>query len=257
MTPCRIVVVGSSLGYFIRPERTRLDERTYGEVLEEELLARGVAARVANSSRWTMIVPEVNAAVEPLVLGHTPDVVVVNVGLVDAQPRTLPLSWFRWAFARAPSEHVLRRRWRGLAGPALAAYYRRLGPAVARSPLGVPRVPVERFERELVLLLDIIRSERAALVVLLGITPPGANVEAVLPGTSKSVATHDAVLRRLAERPDVDYLDVTALGLDLATVAPDGIHFGPEGHRRLGLALADRVAAWWAEAAERGLRPEL
>ena len=255
MTPerCNVVVVGSSVGYFMRPLRGRLDERTYAEVLESALAERGIEARVTNSSRWTMLLPEVVRRVEELVLSHGPDVVVVHTGFVDAQPATMPLPVFRWLFARAPRGGRVSVAARARLSPLLDRWYRQAGPVLARRLPLPSRVSRSRFARDLRTLVRVVRHERAALVVLVGLTSPSAHVEAVLPGVSANVAAHDATLRRVSR--DVRYLDTGGLGLQGSELTPDGIHLSPDAHRRVGEALADVVAEWWPEA-QQGLRAE-
>jgi lysophospholipase L1-like esterase len=252
---CQIVITGSSVGTFIRPLRTSVEERTYGEVLEIELAAAGVRAQVTNSSRWSMLLPEALARLEDLVLCHQPDVVVVNFGLVDAQPRTVPLRWFRWMFARSSVQSRSRRAGRRAFGPWAARWYRHAGPRLARIGWFPPRVAAEQFRRDLAMLVDLVRHERSALVVLLGITPASPRVEAVLPGTTARAERYDDVLRAAADGIDVRFLAVDDLGLPLERLAPDGIHFSPAGHRAVGLALAEVVAGWWHEVTLSGLRP--
>lgn len=251
---CHVVVVGSSIGYFIRPLRRSLEDRTYAEVLETSLHERRLAARVTNSSRWTMLLPEAVIDIEPLVLAHAPDVVVVNFGLVDAQSRTMPMRTFRWLFSRAPSSGPLARRLRRRLTPMVRWWYHEVGPCIARSEIVPRRVPVRRFARELRTLVSVIRHERSALVVLIGISPPGTAVEAVLPGTSAASAEYDRILRAQADGVDVCYVDVGALGLAPDQLTPDGIHFSPAAHRLLGETVADTVTQWWEGVSESGLR---
>jgi lysophospholipase L1-like esterase len=253
-----VVVVGSSVGSFIRPLRSTLADRTYAETLERCLHHKGIGSAVTNSARWSMLLPEALDRFEDLVLSHQPDVVVVNFGLVDAQPRTVPLRWFRWMFARAPVQGPLRRGWRRLWGPWLARWYRRVGPILARRRLVPARVPPRQFRRDLQVLIDLVRHERGALVVLVGITPPSARVEEVLPGTLARAGSYDEVLRAAADGElDVRYLPVADLGLPVDQLAPDGIHFSAEGHRAVGEALALVIGDWWVDVSVNGLRPLL
>jgi lysophospholipase L1-like esterase len=107
-------------------------------------------------------------------------------------------------------------------------------------------------------LIDLVRHERGALVVLVGITPPSAQVEAVLPGTLARAGSYDEMLRAAADGgPDVRYLSIADLGLPIDRLAPDGIHFSAEGHQAVGEELAAVIGDWWADVSVNGLRPLL
>jgi lysophospholipase L1-like esterase len=242
----RVVVVGSSVGYYIRPKREVLAERTYGEHLERELERRGVPTLVTNSSRWTSLIRDANREIEELVLTHVPDVVVANYGILECEPATIPLALLRWLFTHGPSQSLPARVVRRALAPPLLRAYITLSPRVLRAMRLPARMGSKRFARELAQFVDLVHRERGGLVVLLGIGPPGDRLEEVLPGTRDNAARYTEIIRSVAgARAGTRFIEVDALETNGRDVVPDGIHFSARGHEALGRAIADEVIEWF------------
>ena len=243
----RIVVVGSSVGYYMRPKRRALSERTYAEHLERILADRGVAARVTNSSRWTTLIRDANRQIEELVYAHAPDVVVSNFGILECEPRTIPMRLLRWLFTKSPSMALPARVARRVFAPPLMRVYVEWSPKALQRLRLPPRMSRNRFAREIALFTDLVHQERAGLVVLLGIGRPGDRLEQVLPGTRANAAEYTAIIERVArEKPGTRFLDVGGIAPAEEEIVPDGIHFSPQGHETVARGLADTIQDWLA-----------
>jgi lysophospholipase L1-like esterase len=238
------VVIGSSIGYFVRPPRTHPAQRNYAEQLEQRLRDAGIDAVVTNSSRWTSLVSDCLRNVEPLVLQHRPHVVVVNLGLLECEPKVIPWAAFRWIFTMRARGGVRLSVRTLLADPA-RRFYIWYSPRVLRRVRIPHRVSPARFEWEIGKLVRVVRHDRAALVLLMNINPPGPALEAVLPGTSAAAEQYNSLLARVAasESSGVEIADVAALAIehDASTLSPDGIHYSLRGHQLVGDLLADRI----------------
>jgi lysophospholipase L1-like esterase len=242
--PLRIVVVGNSMGLFVRPPRERAEDGPYAEVLERELLARGWSAQVTNSSSWTLLLTDALRRVEPLVLHHSPRVAIINFGLFECQTITLPTSVFRWLnhpYARGGVARAVRQR----VGLRVIAFYKWMTP---RLPQGVPfpkRTAPQRFEEELRSLVSNIRKESGAEVLLLTNPPPGARIAQTLRDIEENAEAYSAIIREVGTTsgPGVHVVELApiARALPLEESMPDGLHFSVEGHRLVGRHLADEV----------------
>jgi lysophospholipase L1-like esterase len=243
--PVRIVVLGSSVGFFVRPPGEAPGEAAYPEVLEELLWARGVEARVTNSSRWFLLATEAFRRLDDLVVAHQPHLVVVNFGLLECEPKVLPTRLVRWLYTWRPGGSVAARFARRLLVRPLTAGYRRLSPLAIRL-LPVPRrVGERRFRLEIGRIVRIVRKERGAQVLLCTVNPPGQSLERVLPGTGEGSRRYSEIIREVAAEsgPGVGVIDTARLvqreGVD--EVLPDGIHYNARGHRLVAELLADEV----------------
>jgi lysophospholipase L1-like esterase len=245
--PLRVVVLGSSVGYFLRPHRTTLEQRTYAEHLQVLLRRQEIPVEVRNASSWTLLVPEAVQRLEELVLRAAPDVVVVNLGIVDCEPRTIPLRLLRWLFSKSPSGAGISHWTRRVFAPPLYRAYTAGSPRLLKLMPMPPRVLPKRFERETRMLAEIIRQERGALVLLVGIPRPGDRLEEVLPGTRANASRFNAILRDVADEPGVRFVGLEHSALTTEELVPDGIHFSPEGHLEVADLLAVEIADWWGE----------
>jgi hypothetical protein len=94
-------------------------------------------------------------------------------------------------------------------------------------------------------IVDHVRYDRAALVLLMTIPSPGPNVEAVLPGVRAAANRYNRVFERVAAgKSDVVVVDSADLAADTTRMTPDGIHYSVEGHRLVGDALSKHIIAW-------------
>lgn len=247
----RIVVVGPSVGYFVRPPRSHPDEGNYAELLERRLRSEGVAAEVVNSSGWFLLVHEAFRDLETLVLRHAPDVVITNFGMGECQPKIIPTRLLRWLYTFKRPSHAPSRLLQRLLLDPLTGLYVTQSPRVIRALPAAPyRLSPKRFGYEMRRLVRVVRKERQALVLMINANPAGPNLERTLPGTDERSQRFNAILDRVAERhgPDTRVIDARTIVLDAGVekALPDGIHFSAEGHRLIADALHAEIAPWLA-----------
>lgn len=247
--PLRVVVVGPSVGYFIRPTRTQLAEGNYAELLEASLNASGIPARVINSAGWFLLVHEAFSQIEDLVLRHSPDVVVTNFGMGECQPKVIPTALLRWLYTWRPASNAVAMAFRRLFLKRINRLYVDLSPRIiAALPRTPYRVRPSRFEYELSRFVRVIRKERKALVLLVNASPAGPKLEQTLPGTDQRAQEFNAITDAVAESQgdDVEVIDARSIVLEAGcdVAIPDGIHFSQAGHRLIAAALHRHIEAW-------------
>lgn len=248
--PLRVVVTGNSIAFFLRPPRAHRDEGHYAEVLEDLLAEAGVPARVTSASRWFMLVTEAFRRFEDIVTPHHPDVVVMNFGLLECEPKIMPTRTLKWLYTWKPGGSRWARLVRSLVVRPLQKAYRLFAPTLIRL-LPVPRrVGPGRFRLEMARFVRVVRKERGALVLLCAVNPPGPALEATLPGTAEGARRYTAILEDVAAADDqvrvvrTDRL-VESEGVD--ELLPDGIHYNARGHRLVAELLRDEILAWLGE----------
>lgn len=248
-TPLRIVVVGQSVGFFVRPPSRSGGPANYAELLEHRLRVRGIEAQVTNSSRWFLLAHEAWMALEPLVLNHSPHVVITNFGMGECQPKMIPTDVLRWMFTwRQPGSvgsNLLRRVFLRIVN----AFYTSISPRlIAHMPWLPHRVRPRRFAFVMRRLVETVHKERQALVVMLGANPAGPKLERLLPGTDARSVRYTAILEEIAERSpgDATVIDCRSLVLEhgIDEVMPDGIHFNERGHDLVAARLEWEVLDW-------------
>ena len=225
-----IVVLGSSVALAVRPPRDDRESAPFAALLARRL----PHVRVVNASRGSLDIADAVRDFAPLVWAHDPDVVIVQLGINECPPRFLPRSLWRAVYAH-PSDALLTgaRRRLVMAGRLLD----RAARATAARRFNRPWFSPARFERLLDAWLDLAAKELRGAVMLLGIMPPSARVEAALPSTIANARRFNEILAAAAaRRPETVTFVVWAewsSAADLDRVRPDGIHLSAEGHQRL------------------------
>lgn len=249
--PLHVTVVGSSCSYMVVPRETAAD-RSYGQVLPDLLAQHGVHARVFHSSRWFGMIQDVRHRYEPI-RDTMPDVVILNFGMGEAQPRVVPTwlmdhltTWNRSSHpaALAYRRQVATRSWRIL---------RRAQRRVARGDQRTHRLSPRRFRQEVQELARRLRTDVAPLVLFLDLDPPGSRVLHWMPGLDVRAARFNHVLRRAVDDLDDPAVRVVrasgTVGEDVDAILPDGFHRCAEGHRRTAALLAGVICEWLPEDA--------
>lgn len=247
--PLRVHVVGNSAAVMVEPEHGPRDGGVYAEQLPGLLAARGIPCVVTCSATWMGRIDEHLRRYERDVRNTFPDVLVVNVGVLEAQPAVLPASVVRHlqTWRRSSRRTALRYRrhvaphlWRALRG------YQRW--AAAHAGDRTHRLGPQRFATDVRRLVDLVRKDCGSLVLLLDIDPPGARVEHWLPTVSARVAHYNDLLAGVAASYDehVRLVRAGATVTDPASELPDGLHRSSAAHGTTARLLADEISAWLA-----------
>ncbi|MCW2708037.1 MAG: hypothetical protein JWM22_1879 [Frankiales bacterium] len=244
--PLRVVVIGNSCVFLTVPAASGVDDDAYPGWLAELLLDRGVTASVAVHSQWHTTTKEALPRFESWVRDELPDVVVVNLGIVDAQARVLPTWLLRntmtWLPGQGGGARVYRTRVVPRLQPLVRAWQRfwagRVGPKASRVRPAV-------FERSMARLLQLCARQCNAHVVVLDIDPPNERLLHFMPGLDARVARYNAILERVVAREPAGRATLLPTSQVVATdpdrLLPDGIHRSAEGHRRVAECLADEL----------------
>lgn len=246
----RVVVLGNSTAMYVRPRRKDRTDRTYGELLEAQLRARGIDADVVNQARWWERVHDVLPRWEDAVHSHMPDVVILNYGLGECQPNAFPVPVMRWVYSWRASLNpiargfrilVLRRVQRAMAA-SIPHISRRLG-------MRTWRLRPQRFRAELRRLIEVTRHETGALVLVLTLNPPGPFLQNLMPGIDERSARYSDLIRTLVadlNDPEVQVIEAGAIVDDLGwrKTMIDGLHYTARGHREVAALLEEPVLKW-------------
>ncbi len=236
-SPQRIIIVGNSVGLFVRPPAQTPDQGNYGRLLADTL---GPGAQVFNLCRPSETVTSLLKGIYDRVFVHAPHVVVIHLGINECTPRLVP----HWAYGALsgikPHEgrlsSALRARLGRLINTTLAP---RLIPALGLRPWLGP----EEFGRRYELILSVLRKEFAPAIFCLGINPTTQRVESLLPGASANIRRYSQIIGELAGQAGAAFLDPTELpaGGRPEDLAPDGIHISADGHRQVCAWLLERL----------------
>lgn len=253
----RIVVVGNSASVLCRPKGDHCHEPPYAGRLARLCRAYGVEVDVLNQGRWFERINTAWRRWDRDVAPFLPTVVVVNYGYAECQPFILPHVVHRALLDWKTRSDVLS----GLARRFVLLPVRR---AVGRATTPIARLVGQRthklsprrFDAELTRYIRSCRSELGALVLVVGLNPPGENQVRFHPGIEERRARFDRIERDVVARfddPLVQFVDVEPVFDELGpTVASaDGLHLTPIAHERLAATLAGRISEHLTTAVRR------
>lgn len=257
--PLRVSVIGSSVGYYVRPPEDSTKARPYPELLEDLLRDVVANAEVLNHSSWFLMAPDAFRTIQQTVLPRGADVVVVNLGILEAEPTVLPTALIRSVYSWRPPTGRIAATGRRLVLRPVHLFHLHLAPKIMRRVRTFHRLSPRRFELELTRLVEWLRKERRALVLVLNINPAGDNVEKTLPGTQESVRAYNRIIERVVgglADPQVRLVDVARMveDGDRDELLPDGIHYSATGHRKVAELLVREIQAWLDGQADGGAR---
>ena len=254
----KVLVRGASMALNVGPARKSLAQGTFPEMLERRLRAAGVDAFVTTRARAWDSIKDVFPEYYYLLAEMVPDVVVINFGEVEGQPRLMPrrlIGWFNRRRAIQPLGPV-----GGFVARVFDRTMRRLIARILRygsKALGMRtnRMKPERFQAELERLITWTRGKTRGLVLVMTLNPAPPGIETLwahLDARYRHYSELTAeVVRKIAD-PEVRLIDVQTL---IRAMGPkealyDGLHYVPEASDAVAKLMADQVLDW-LETAER------
>lgn len=251
--PIRVLVKGASTVGWLSGMGGERTDFTFPRALEEQLLSTGRPVEIRTYSEPSEQTKTTLRRWQGEMIGFSPDVVILVYGHYETIHLFLP----RWLERHANSlkarpgrvrdayrSRLLRPTWMALAR-LQASLDSRLDPTLrAARP--------QRVAADLERLIGHIQELHSPLVFVFELLPPAKRYRSWFPGMAQRIQVMNESLSEMVrriDRPNVRYFTVGALvdkyangDLDVAT--PDGFHYSPEMHRRIGVELAREIAAW-------------
>lgn len=245
--------MGNSVSVLCRPKVAGIYEPVYAGRLPRLCRDRGVDVDVINQARWFERINTGWRRWDRDVSPFLPAVVVVNYGFAECQPFVVPHVVHRalldWKLHLNPVNAVGRRLFvetgRHLVGRATT----KVAVAVGQR---THKLPPKRFEAELERFIRSCRGELGALVLVIGLSPPGEEMVRFQPGIEERRTHFDRIEREVVARfgdPLVQFVDVEPMFATLGakSASSDGLHLTAAGHEHLAGLLADQIATHLAE----------
>ncbi|GAA1747361.1 SGNH/GDSL hydrolase family protein [Aeromicrobium alkaliterrae] len=251
--PLRVLVKGASTVNFTSWMGGPRTDFTFPRVIEEQLLAAGVACEVRQVTMAAERAKTLLPSWQREVLDFSPDVIVLVYGHAETihlfAPRVLErhvnsLKARPGRVRQAYRRLFLRPAWKLLVR-LQAAVDARLGHRFRRRMPRKVAAEVEAYVRQ-------VQTAASPLVFCFEILPPASKAADWFPGmTARVHAVNDAMRAMVArvDRETVRYFDVTpvvtaAVGSDAVAATPDGFHYSPAIHRAVGESLATEILVW-------------
>jgi hypothetical protein len=251
--PIKVLVKGASTVGWLGVMGGPRTDFGFPRAMEEALLQSGRPVELRTISVPSERTKTAVRRWEREMIGFSPDVIVLVYGHYETIHLFLP--W--WLERHANSRVVPPRRWSTLYRTRLlrpvwmslaklqAKLDTKLDPTIRR---GRPKKVVADLEK----IICHTQELHSPLVLLWQYNPPATRYRSWFPGMARRIEVMNAAIADMVQRinlPNVRVFDAAALvntlsdgDLDVAT--PDGFHYSPELHRKIGEELAREVAAW-------------
>lgn len=237
MKEFKICIVGNSVALRTRPNLQVPGNKNYTELLQEELSVKHpeYIFRVENKAVGAYTVKNVYQHIDEFI--HVfPRVFILNIGVVDACTREVPLWFYRLATNKS----------KDLFSVAISAFYRavlgKMRPFLVYLRCKRSWVSKRSFRKYYSLVLETLKKETNSYIIILPISQTTERIEKQLPGSADNHKKFNALLRELAHQ-----FDAVMISLDDLVPAehiPDGIHFSREGHGEVTKKLAGKIAGF-------------
>jgi lysophospholipase L1-like esterase len=249
----RVLVKGAStVGWLGEMGGPRTDFG-FPRAMEEALLRDGRPAEVRTFSVPSERTKTAVRRWEREFIGYSPDVVVLVYGHYETIHLFLP--W--WLERHANSRTVPPRRWSTLyrtriLRPVWMFFARMQARADKKFDPTIRRSRPAKVVADLEKLVAHTQEIGSPLVYLFELPPPATRYRSWFPGMTARVGVMNQAIEGLVDRlglSNVRYFRIGELleehtGGDLDVALPDGFHFSPSLHRRIGEELARDVAEW-------------
>lgn len=251
--PLRVLVKGASTVGWSGAMGGPRSDMIFARVIERDLLAADQPAVVVAKSVGGMRTNTVLRDWERDVTGYSPDVIVIMAGHYE----TLHVLWPQWlerhanspTWAVRPLSTLYRKR---LLRPAWRALVKLQTKIEARVPGWWWRRRVDNAVADIAKAVTQMRQIASPLVILMEVPSPSAPGLFLFPQMPERVTYVNGRLAQLVDRfatPDVRLFPTNReirefAGGDLEAALPDGFHFAPRLHERVGGSIAAEVEAW-------------
>ena len=230
----RVLIIGNSVALRVRPTIDRPNNLTYTHHLYNYLNQSEHIknAKVINLATGGDTINDIYEKFDHYIRSY-PDIIIINLGVVDASTREIP----RWFF------NIINNKRDSLFRRMLKDFYNGLIKKIRR-PLVFLRLKKtwickKRFKRLFRKLILDLKKETNADVIVLPINPGNFRIERQIPGSLKNYIEYSRIMQDISEENNAHFL--IPQGLEGKTDFPDGIHFSSTGHKKIANQLFNKI----------------
>lgn len=220
----KITIVGNSVALRVRPVEKYPDNKNYSSLLLEQDKIRIVDNKglgATTVSNWVNMMDSI--------VNTYPDIYIINIGVVDATVREVPL-WF-YRLANKKSDTIFTKFCKAL--------YRRIFKKTRRL-LALLRgkrswISFRKFTIDFELLIKTLIKETNAKIIVIPINIANIRIEKQLPGTQQNHRKFNDQIEKITQKYEQHLLDISDFQSE--KLYPDGVHFNRPGHQEVAKRL--------------------
>lgn len=222
----KITIAGNSVALRNRPAENPPRNLNYGSVLEILLNDNheNEFFMVTNLGFSRATIKEIFWKAEKIVTTF-PDFIVLNIGVVDASTRDIPL-WMS-NMINSSNQGLLHQFIRGINHVFVksnrAFWVKLRGKKTWTSK--------KKFKSYYLRILNRIEKDTNAQIILITINGGNERIERQLPGSMKNYRDYNEIIKQIAKEKNLSI--VSTEGMNSSDHFPDGIHFNSKGHEMI------------------------
>ncbi|MCK5028595.1 MAG: hypothetical protein KAR57_03105 [Bacteroidales bacterium] len=223
MQNLKITIIGNSVSLRTRPVEKHPDNKNYGKLLEEFLCQNASDKNIVinNKATGAYTVYNVLTKIDDFV-NTFPDYYIINLGVVDASTREIPLWFYRLASSKK----------KGFVYKLLSFFYRGLiikaRPAFVKLRGKRSWISSKKYRKYFSHLVKTLIKETNAKIIVMPINPANNRVEKELPGSLKNHLLYTKLMKDISLEFSQHFLELNNLNSE--EHYPDGVHYSISGH---------------------------
>lgn len=232
----KLLVLGSSVALRVRPTSSpRYSNKPYAQLTEEYLnLDSSDDVFIANNISFSRAIVKEYLNKRDVISGLNPEYIIINLGIVDAPSRDIPL-WF--------SDIIFKRKWKILF-PSFSFLYNNFFKGNTRRFFTNLRfrkswVSEKSFKKDFNTLIETIKRESFAKIIIIGINKGSQRIENELPGTLVKIERYNTILKELSKTHKLKFISTS--DLESETYFPDGVHYNTKGHKYIAKLITSQI----------------
>lgn len=231
MRKVKITIIGNSVALRVRPPVKQPDNKNYTGFLEEKWVDTEKSKQLAvlNLAKGATTVYNTIQNLDDFIRTF-PNYFIINLGVVDASNREIPLWFYRLASSKKDTLLVK------LANIIYREIIIKFRPLLVRLRFKRAWISKKKFEKYYTLLVGELLKETNAKIIVIPINIGSDRIEKQLPGTQKRHQEYNAVMQNVADKFEQRVLDITDLSSDRHY--SDGVHYNAVGHK----IIADKIS---------------
>lgn len=233
----KITIIGNSVALRTRPPEKFPFNKNYCQYLEEIVHSHAPNRTILinNKAQGATTIYNTIVKIDEFVQTH-PDFFIINLGVVDASTREIPLWFYRLASSK-------RDR---LIYNVSELFYRnviiKLRPVLVKLRFKRSWISSKKYKKYFEILITTLIKETNSRIIVLPINLANSRVEKALPGSFKNHNKFNNIMKDIARENDQEFIDLSFLNSDQHF--PDGIHYSAGGHKIVAEEISKIIIKW-------------
>lgn len=220
----KITIIGNSVALRNRPPEKYPMNKNYGQYLEEYLSSEldNKNIYINNKAVGACTIYNVITKIDEFIQNF-PNFYIINLGVVDASTREIPL-WF-YRLASSKKDRIIYNLCEFL----YRAIIIKFRPVLVKLRFKRSWIPAKKYKKYFETLIKTLIKETNAKIIVLPINIANERVEDELPGATSKHILYNQIMKSIADKYSQEFINLNMI--ISKNHYPDGIHYSGQGHK--------------------------